>query len=293
MAAALGTALKGAVSDELLVLGLRGEVVFVFLFAVVVFLRGLSASVVREYCPPWQPSNGSNSYCGPSRWQFAVDEKAEVIAAPFPASSTRIGGSFLLFDLRRSDCCREIAATPAAATMPMAEERPPFELFGCCCLLPRVLGDVAHSPPLQEEVLIHPLQHQQLPPLLYSPTQQTRICGRKRWDAEALEPGHRHLQRFDCTYTWDCFCNGAVTTTEQQQQQDISSACCALLRLGGWPSAAATAALRAPFSSAATFESIGPAAAAAAAAKDVGGGVFVGASSWGLHLLVAAPPDAV
>lgn len=231
------------------------------------------------------------------RWRFAVDEQEGLIVAPFPFSTlsgdtSLNSGSFLLFDVRRGDCCRTIPARPADAAAGAAGDLRPFEMFGCCCLLPRVGGGFASASLLQQEVLIHPLQQEELAPVLHASfsRQQGRACGRQRCDPSLITTSRQQesKHRFDSTCSWECFCGatGVGGAEQRQQQQQISSACCALLRCGGWPPAAPAAEGSINNEVAAAI-----AGAAAAAADEVGGSAFVGASSWGLHLLVTAPPE--
>ncbi|KAL8437550.1 hypothetical protein Efla_000413 [Eimeria flavescens] len=248
--------------------------------------KGVAACVLREYRPPQQQASiGSSSGSSSWRWQFACDEKEELLAAPFPPLSSKSKGCFLLFEVSKGDCCREIAAAPPVAAA--AADGAPFELFGCCCLLPPAAADFTRASLLEQELSIQPLQQHDFPPILQSPSQQMRICGASsRWygaaaAAAAAAAAQQQQQRFDCVYTWDCFCSNALraaTQQQQQQQQQTLSACCALLRLGGWPCAG--------------LAGQACVSAAAAAAGEVNGPVFLGASTWGLHLLAAAPPAA-
>ncbi|KAL8430719.1 hypothetical protein ACSSS7_005769 [Eimeria intestinalis] len=235
--------------------------------------RGMSACVLRDYRPARRQSNIGE--CSSSiRWQFACDEKEELVAAPFPSTSSSRTGSFLLFDVNKADCCREIAAAPAAlAAADIGVEAPPFELFGCCCPLPRAAADFTEVFMVEQEVSIHPLHRGNCPPMFHSPAQQTRVCGLKPCCSEATAAAQQNQHRFDSLYGWECFCS-EVHTLDEQKRRAIS-ACCALLRLGGWPSPVQA------------NQSI---AAAAAAAGEVKGSVFVGASTWGLHVLAASPP---
>ncbi|KAL8272126.1 hypothetical protein Esti_003969 [Eimeria stiedai] len=236
---------------------------------------GTSACVLREYRPPhWQDNIGDSGCSSSLRWQFACDEKEELVAAPFPSSSSSSTGSFLLFDVNRADCCREIAAAPAALTAAVGVEAPPFELFGCCCLLPRAAADFTRVSVVEQEVSIYPLHRENHPPVFQFPAHQTRICGPCCSEAAAATQQHQH--RFECVYGWECFCSEGYTFNEQHRR--ALSACCGLLRLGGWPSAVQA------------NQSI---AAAAAAVGEARGSVFVGASTWGVHVLAASPPLAL
>ncbi|OEH80282.1 hypothetical protein cyc_01153 [Cyclospora cayetanensis] len=252
------------------------------------FCRRLAACVVREFRPPREASV-SSFLC--NKWRFAVDQQEDLIVAPFPYSSksSGSGGSFLLFDVRRGGCYREIDVAPSGVA---AADGMPFELFGCCCLLPHAAYDMADTPLFQEEVLIHPLQHsEQSAPLLHSVSSgpHNRACGCTSLDGGTADRAQwQSRRRFSCTYSWDCFCSGSVVGADgqEQQQKQITSACCALLRLGGWPAGARA-------TSPTQLHLDAPRAAAATTTTDVRRSVFVGASTCGLHVLVATPPDSV
>ncbi|KAL8453377.1 hypothetical protein Emag_001893 [Eimeria magna] len=198
--------------------------------------RGVSACVLREYRPARRQGIVGVSGCSSSmRWEFACDEREELVAAPFPSDSSS-AGSFLLFDVNSADCCREIAAAPAALTAAdVGGEAPPFELFGCCCLLPRAAADFTRVSVVEQEVSVNPLHRENYPPVFHSQAQQTRVCGLKPCCSEATTAREGHQHRFECVYGWECFCNEGYTFDESKER--AMRACCALLRLGGWPSA--------------------------------------------------------